>query len=422
MRASQTLANQMRVWLAFLCAFSCAEIAFSQVELEDAISPFEGLPVVSYVEAEQVVNRMAVVYGKIVDVGHAGRVNFLNFDAKRRDVFKIVVFDEHVKNFDGKLRDLYDDKQVVVRGRVTLYKNVPQIEIVSPEQIQVVSRLPKSKIVSPKRPRLTKQVRIATFNIRNLFDGHDNPYYSDETTRPKPRQEMEKLAATIQDINADVVSLQEVESRGYLERFNTVFLPDMGYEVVHYSGNDLRSSGLAVLTRIPVGQVVSHRHRRFKDPSGGSRRFSRDLLCVELLHPFAPSFEVWVTHLKSKRGGAEATEPQRMAETGEIRRRLQQKLKTNPNARVLLMGDFNDTLDSNPIKNLLSGGELTSFTRELPKDTVTYTLSPYQSLIDFIFASPQASKALVTGSYKVVSRSLEESGSDHNAVVADFEF
>ena len=422
MPASQKIANQIRFWLAFLCAFCSVEIAFAQAEREDAISPFEGLSVVSYVEAEQVINRMAIVYGKIVDVGHAGRVNFLNFDANRRDVFKIVVFDENIKNFDGGLRDLYDDKLVVVRGRVTLYKNVPQIEVTSAEQIQIVKRLPKSNLVTPKRPQLKKRVRIATFNTRNLFDGHDNPYYSDETTQPKPREEMARLAATIKEIDADVVSLQEVESRGYLERFNEVFLTDSGYEVVHYSGNDLRSSGLGVLTRIPVGQVVSHRHRRFKDPAGRARRFSRDLLCVEMLHPFAPSFEVWVTHLKSKRGGAEATEPQRMAETGEIRRQLERKLKREPDARVLLMGDFNDTLDSNPIKNLLSGGQLRSFTQQLPKDAVTYTLPPYQSLIDFIFATPAASKGLVSGSYGVIHRSLSESGSDHNAVVADFEF
>jgi len=386
------------------------------------ISQFEGLSVVSWAEAEKVVGQTAVVYGKIVDVGRAGNVNFLNFDSTRRDVFKVVVFSDNLKNFAGPLAQLYDDKLVRVRGRVTLYKDVPQIEVASAEQIEVVDSLPKSKIVTRARRKLTKQVRIATFNIRNLFDDVDDPYFADETTTPKPRDELEKLAATINEIDADVIALQEVENRGYLERYAATFLSDMGYEIVHYSGNDMRGSGLAVMSRIPIGQVVSHRHRRFKDPNGKSCRFSRDLLCVELMHPFAPSFEVWVTHCKSKRGGPEMTEPQRMAETGEISRILAQRLKRSPDARILLMGDFNDTLDSNPIRNLLQSGGWKSFANSLPAVAITYNLPPYQAMIDFIFASPAAARGFISKSYRIVDQSLSQSGSDHNPVVAEFEF
>ncbi len=408
--------SQKRVWLAIFFAASFSGSAFAQ------ISPFEGLSVVSWTEADKVVGQTAVVYGKIVNVGRAGRVNFLNFDATRRDVFKVVVFEDNLKNFTGPLSELYDDKLVRVKGRVTLYKDLPQIEIASANQIEIVAKLPKSKIVVRKRRKLTKQVRIATFNIRNLFDDVDNPYFADETTNAKPRDELEKLAATINEIDADVVALQEVENRGYLERYAAAFLPDMGYEIVHYSGNDMRSSGLAVMSRIPIGQVVSHRHRRFKDPNGKTRRFSRDLLCVELLHPFAPSFEVWVTHCKSKRGGAEMTEPQRVAETGEISRILTKRIKESPKARILLMGDFNDTLDSNPIRNLLKNGPWKNLAKSLPADSITYNLDPYKAMIDFIFASPTAAAGFVSNSYRIVDQTLSQSGSDHNPVVAEFEF
>ena len=407
-------------WMTILLTgfFPSADL-LAQRPIEDA----EGLSIVSWSNADQVVGRTAIVTGKIVDVGRAGRVHFLNFDAKRRDVFKIVVFQDNIANFPQSLAALYHNQLITVRGRVVLYKDVPQIEVASPQQIHVVDKLPSQRILEPKRRKLTKRVRVATFNVRNLFDDVDDPYYADETTRAKPRVELEHLAATINEIDAEVMALQEVESRGYLQRFNDVFLGDMSYEIVHYAGNDGRGSGLAVLTRVPVGRVVSHRHLTLPGSTEDApRKFSRDLLCVELRHPLSPPFEVWVTHLKSKRGGAAETEPQRLAEARAIRALLADRLEDAPTARILVMGDFNDTRNSNPIRHLLGDDSLESFHDMLPATAVTYTRKPYREMIDFIFASPTAARDYVPKSYRIHARALSKSGSDHNAVIAEFEF
>lgn len=389
---------------------------------QSPIADDEGLSIVSWSSADQVVGQTAVVTGKIVDVGRAGRVNFLNFDATRRDVFKVVVFENYVAKFPDSLRDMYLNKLVAVRGRVTLYKEVPQIEVSSPGQIRIVDRLPTTRIVERHPKKINQQIRLATFNVRNLFDGVDDPYYADETTVAKPREELSRIAKTIRDMDADAVGLQEVESRGYLQRFNDVFLSDLGYEVVHYSGNDQRGSGLALLTRIPVGKVTSHRHRKFRNRLGEWTRFSRDLLCIELLPPDRKSFEVWITHLKSKRGGAAETEPQRQAEAAQIRQIAVERLALDAAARIVLMGDFNDTRDSRPIQSLLKDNRFVGFFDQVPQDVVTYNLPPYQAMIDFLFLSPQASRELVDGSYRIYEQSLEQSGSDHNPVIAEFEF
>ncbi len=386
----------------------------------------EGLSQVTWQEADKVVGSIAVVSGKIVNVGQTsdGRVNFLNFDATRRDVFKVVVFDVDVKNFTRPLKDLYDQKLVSIRGEVTLYRDVPQIRVRTMEQISIVDRLPPTKLRQQPRRTVGNEIRVATFNVRNLFDNEDDPYHMDETTNAKPRSELDRLAMTIRKIDADVLALQEVESRGYLERFDDVFLNELGYEVVHYSGNDRRGSGLAMLTRVPVGRVVSNRHRSFPIATGGTTRFSRDLLQIELLPKSGKPFEVWVTHLKSKRGGPEVTEPKRMAETGEIRRLAEQRLAKDPTARILVVGDFNDTASSNPIRNLTGEGENALLGRwdSLPDGTVTYNQSPYRAMIDFIFCSPAAAEKMVDGSYRVESQTLQQSGSDHNPVIADFRF
>ena len=414
--------NRTLVRLMFFCAcvFYTATVAS---HAQTPISADEGLPHVRWSDAEKVVGSIAVVSGKITNVGQFGKVSFLNFDS-RRDVFKAVVFRDDLEKFPKPLADLYENKLVMIRGPVTLYKDVPQIQIKSADQIRVVRKLPPTRIPQQRIRSVGDEIRIATFNIRNLFDGVDDPYYNDESTKAKPRSELEGVAKTIRKINSDILAMQEVESRGYLQRFNDVFLRDLGYEVVHFAGNDGRGSGLALLTRVRVGSVTSNRHRQFPDSNGVMRRFSRDCLQVELLPKTKEPFQVWVTHLKSKRGGAETTEPQRVAETAEIRRLLEAEISVSPKKRIFIVGDFNDTSDSKPIRRLVGTGmnQLHSFYQNLPKDSVTYNLPPYQAMIDFIFCTTSAARGYVPGSYHIENATLEQSGSDHNPVYADFKF
>ena len=403
--------------------FFCWVLGCSVFAQESPIRPDEGLPHVIWSDAEKVVGSVAVVSGKLVDVASFGNVNFLNFDANRRDVFKVVIFKTDLAQFPDDWADRYDQKLVSVRGAVTLYKNVPQIRVTSPDQIRIVRRLPRTVLPRSRKYKVGKQVRLATFNTRNLFDAVDDPYYADEATKPKPRDELEKLATAIRRIDADVLALQEVESRGYLGRFVDALLGDLDYEVVHYAGNDQRGSGLAVLTRLPVGAVTSHRHRRFPDVSGKHRRFSRDLLCVEILPRSGKSFEVWIVHLKSKRGGAAETEAQRLAEASQIRRELDRRLARNPEARIVVLGDFNDTKDSRPLQRLVGTGSraLTTFWDEIPNESVTYTLSPFREMIDHILFTPAAGRSVIRRSYRIENMNLSTSGSDHNPVVVNIE-
>ena len=281
-----SIANRTIRRLAFLCANWCVVLclfnhsAFAQ---RSPIAEAETLPHVRWQDADKVVNQIAVVSGKIINVGSTPNksIYFLNFD-RRRDVFKVVIFGTEEDKFSGSLKELYEDKLVSIRGEVTLYKGQPQIRVRTPDQIRFIDRIPPNRVIERATKSVGRQIRVGSFNVRNLFDGVDDPYHLDETTKAKPRIEIERLAKTIRKIDCDVLGMQEIENRGYLQRFNDAFLSDMGYEVVHYSGNDRRGSGLAVLSRVPVGAVTSHRHRRFPADDGTMRRFSRDLLCVEL--------------------------------------------------------------------------------------------------------------------------------------------
>jgi len=116
--------------------------------------------------------------------------------------------------------------------------------------------------------RSSSKYQVASFNIRNFFDAGNDPYYTDETAVAKLWSKLTRVSATIRTMDANVLALQKFESRGYLQRLMFVFLPDMSQEVLHYAGNDIRGRGLAMLSRVRVGKVTSHCHRRFPDDEG----------------------------------------------------------------------------------------------------------------------------------------------------------
>lgn len=403
----------------------CQDAAPPAVPAQGAWNDDDGRPRLPWTEAHRALGRRAIVSGQIVRIGHARGIHFLNFDPQRRDVFQLVIFEPALAGFAEPLEALYQDRWVEVRGWVTSYRGVPQIQISEPSQIKVlpgpVELLP---VDPPAEPVVGDELTVASFNVRNLFDHHDDPYRADEGTPEKPRPELEAAAAAIRELNADVLALVEIENRGLLERFVETFLADLGYrEVVLFEGNDLRGIDVGMLSRIPLGPVTSHRHLRFPGPQQAAIGFSRDVLRVELRPEPGEPFEVWVVHLKSNSDGREYAEPRRLAEAQALRGLLDERLAAAPDAPLVVCGDFNDTETSPTLATIVGAAEraLASGWAELPADQrVTYNLEPYRNQIDFILWSPGMRARYVPGSYRIRVGELDELGSDHCPVAARF--
>lgn len=425
--ARPTPSGHLRTVTSMLMLVFCLLEAGTVCGQQDApIGRDEAVPVITWDMADKVVGREVVVGGKVIDIGHTEQIHFLNFD-QDRNAFKLVIFKDSMEGFEDSLENLYQDKLITVRGIITLYAGNPQIVVRSPDQIRVVSKLPETFLPAFADVSIGSEIKIATFNVRNLFDDSDDPYHQDESTPAKPRDEMTQLAGALRDINADIVAMQEVESRGYLRRFLEVFAPELGYRhVVHFEGNDLRGIDVCLISRVPVGRVVSHRHLRHKDATGQWRSFSRDVIRVELLPGGGTPFEMWVVHLKSNHGGREAAEPIRLAEAKQLNRLLTARLKQNPNADVIVCGDFNDMADSETIRTVVGAtgdGEplLKSLYESVPAgERITYNRAPYEEMIDFIFVSAGMAQRYVPRSYAIRTGTLSAIGSDHNPVYCRF--
>lgn len=230
------------------------------------------------------------------------------------------------------------------------------------------------------------KMRLATYNVRNMFDGiKDNPNNPDE--RAKPTKEYEALSESIHKINADVIGFQEVESKAVLTQFRDKYLQDMGYqEVVLIEGNDGRGIDVALFSRFPVTNVTSHKEARFEVPGQGTAGFSRDLLQVQIRPSANYQFTMFVGHLKSQHGGATA-DVRRLAEATKAQEIINNFQQANPRENVVVVGDFNDTVETREIAPLVHGTNTVDVIgQDLGAGNTVYTYHPqkYRSRIDYI--------------------------------------
>ncbi len=274
------------------------------------------------------------------------------------------------------------------------------------------------------------KLRIATYNVRNMFDGvRDNPNYPDE--RAKPSREYEALSESIHKIDADVIGFQEIESKQVLTAFRDKYLSDMGYkEVVLIEGNDRRGIDVAVFSRYPISNVQSHKEARFDVPGQGVMGFGRDLLQVQIKPSANYQFTMFVGHLKSQHGGAQA-DVRRLAEATKAQEIINNFQQSNPRENVVVLGDFNDQVDTREIAPLVKGTNTVDVIgKDMGKGSHVYTYHPkkYRSRIDYILLNKNMMNEYISNSVKLYKPYKNEQGwqdlsyynaSDHIPVTID---
>ena len=430
-----------KMTLSLLALLATATIAFAEHSFDESTQK------ISWADAHKYYGQECIVYGTVVAAKDIGSRCFLNFHKDHRNHFTIMIASKDYDKFPGNPTSLYADKHVRVIGEVIEFQGKPEIIVKSPDAIEIVDDPDPSKGVpvapavkkgsKPKpgkkrtprsattwKPATDGTIRVATFNLLNLFDNVDDPYNDEERLPGKDAREIKLLAERFRMANADIVAVQEVENRQVLEEFVNTYVPDMGYtDVVLFEGNNKRGIDVGLISRYPLGATTSYRHLDFVDGKGNPMRFRRDLLQVNVRPEGFKEFDVFVVHFKSKGGGAAKTLPIRVGEAKAARMIFDELLKTDRQKAFVVCGDFNDTYDSKPLQQLVGSGPraLKNLFGEIAKaDRVTYNKKPYRSMIDFLLVSPAMADAYVKDSYEIIQGTVESSGSDHNPVVATF--
>ena len=264
--------------------------------------------------------------------------------------------------------------------------------------------------------------------------------------RPEPVSAAAILntARVVKDVGADVLAVVEAENRPGLLRFNNDVLPQVQAtryaHVMLIDGNDDRGIDVALLTRdgLPIVTIASH----VDDLDDAGRPvFSRDCAayCVQL--PAGKRLWVLVNHLKSKGFGAPAqSNAKRRKQAQRVREIYDALVATDP--LVAVVGDMNDTPDSDPLSPLLGNG---STLRDVSEHAAfddggrpgTYGSGTASNKIDYVLCSPQLFARLQGGGifrmgvwggkngtlfphYDTVHKA-EEAASDHAAIWGEFD-
>ena len=302
--------------------------------------------------------------------------------------------------------------------------------------LEVAYGIPKA------RPKAKGALRLATYNAENLFDDFDDPALSgeyDDIEEATSKARLKAVAKAIRELDADVLCLQEIESKRCLEWFRDTYLKDMGYDYV--ASEDVsyyRGVEQSVLSRVPIKSakvfagedlVISDMESRRTDAEakrlggtwakpGGTMpdKFQRSPLRVDLKTKDGYEFTVFVVHFK-----AGAFDHQRELEALQVEQFIEEMLKENPNANVAVLGDFNGQPNAMSTKALRisDDGLVSAFDWRFDKkaERERYTTHASGRSIDFIVMSPGLAADAVEGSYFVLG--TPHAGSDWDWRKAD---
>ena len=210
---------------------------------------------------------------------------------------------------------------------------------------------------------------IAFYNLENLFDTINDTSINDEAS---PMMELksnrskvywdkiDKLASTIAQIGLDkantspaIIGVSEVENLGVIEDLvKNKHLVKNNYGIIHYDSPDKRGIDVALLYQKKYFKPIYHEAFNPNIYKNNFKVYTRDQLLVsgylddELIH-------VIVNHWPSRSGGEAKSRPLREKAAYQNTKIIDQIRENDPNAKILILGDFNDDPINSSFKNIL---------------------------------------------------------------------
>jgi predicted extracellular nuclease len=210
-----------------------------------------------------------------------------------------------------------------------------------------------------------KKAVIAFYNVENLFDTIDDPIKDDDEFLPTSEKnwnhsrytdKLDKIAEVVSGIDSTsfpvLIGLCEVENIQVLE--DLVKNPELKsgkYFPVLIEGQDQRGIDVALLVSKKKFKVISS--NSYTIDLGEDNRPTRDILHVRGKIKGGPTLNVFINHWPSRYGGAEKSEPKRIAAAQVLKSKTDSIANLYPNEGIICMGDFNDYPENKSLSEVL---------------------------------------------------------------------
>ncbi len=232
--------------------------------------------------------------------------------------------------------------------------------------------------------------RIGFYNLENLYDTINDPSVDDGRFLDDPNYNYEAkllgIASAIELFSPDILGLCEAENYGVLEALNSKLSGE--YSIVHYDSRDNRGIDVALLYNPTKYKLVASELIYIE-------YLWRDLLRVELCAEGSEDpFVLYVVHLPSRRGGAEARRLRQRAVKD-----LDSLALSEHSSKVILLGDFNDNPEQ---RGVLYNCAEAPFNKGL----FSYIYGDVPTMYDQIIVTPELRRSLLSDQIVVSHRSL----------------
>lgn len=227
------------------------------------------------------------------------------------------------------------------------------------------------------------RVRLTTLNVENLFRRflfrrNTNPNsaivngwkINDTTFDVYDDDAKEITGALINDINADILCLQEVEGVDSIKRFRSLYLGGRtSYRYVSgIDGNDPRLIDVIVLSKRPIVSTRSWQH--LWQARSSNYTFSRDCLEVDISMPDGSLLTVYNNHFKSMIPTRTRTRARRLAQARATKKIVTDRFgESSGRNQFAIVGDLNDYRASGgSLNSLLNWDQVEDVVERLPAD------------------------------------------------------
>ncbi len=276
--------------------------------------------------------------------------------------------------------------------------------------------------------------RVATYNLNNYID---EPAGNRPLKTPRAKA---KIRESLEAVRADVVAFQEIGGSNALQELRSSLKTD-GLEYPfweHVQGFDTNIQ-VGVLSRYPIVARRPHTNDTFL-LFGRRFQVSRGFAEVDIQVNPRYSFTLITAHLKSKVPVPEADQAElRLEEAKILRERIDARLAANPDVNLIVLGDFNDTKDTPPIKTIMgryrnalvdtrpaeqNGDDLPPSRSRLDSPRITWThfyrKEDSYSRVDYILLSRGMAREWTTNETYILKLPNWGLASDHRPIVASF--
>ena len=217
-----------------------------------------------------------------------------------------------------------------------------------------------------------KMLRIAFWNLENFFDPYvdSTRIYNEYTEEGSQHWTLSRFYKKRNNIYKAILSLSEGEPLavlGMCEVENT-FVTTMlfqetplkrhNYRVIHYEGDDRRGIDVAMAYSVDKLQLITSKVVKIRNPDNKNFK-TRDILYAKFYDRQSDTLHCFVNHWPSRYGGEMETIHLRDLAAATLKNKVDSLRNiTDGDAKIVIMGDFNDTPFDNSMLNVLQAKPL----------------------------------------------------------------